>query len=177
MLATLRRARRKRVAANPTPSFDNVTSTQLPLGELAPADFDFLYRLWLAKRGQRLAPARAEFDPAELRAMLPRLLLIDVAHDPPDFRYRLAGTLTYELHGQELTGKSITALKPPEFVATLWHDLRELVARAEPQLVQLDFTNQEGYHRAYHVLRLPLSSDGKTIDMILVLVDYGLDRG
>ena len=53
--------------------------------------------------------------------------MIDVARDPLDFRYRLAGTMTYELHGQELTGKSITALRPPEFVATLWADLRELI--------------------------------------------------
>jgi hypothetical protein len=165
------------VAANPTPGIDRVASTRLPLGTLTPPDFDFLYRLWLAKRGARVAPARAAFDPAELRAILPRLLMIDVARDPLDFRYRLAGTSTYELHGQELTGKSITALKPPEFVATLWSDLRELIETAQPQLVLLDFTNQDGYHRAYHVLRLPLSSDGKTIDIILVLVDYGIERG
>jgi hypothetical protein len=165
-----------RVAANPTPEFDRVASTRLPLGQLEPPDFDFLYRLWLAKRGDRLAPSRAAFDPAELRAILPRLLMIDVARDPLDFRYRLAGTRTYELHGQELTGKSITALRPPEFVATLWEDLRELAETAQPQLVLLDFTNQEGYHRLYHVLRLPLSSDGKAIDIILVLVDYGTER-
>src|SRR5262245_59672007 len=156
-----RRSRwRKRVAANPTPEFDRVGSTRLPLGQLEPPDFDFLYRLWLATRGDRLAPARTAFDPTELRAILPRLLMIDVARDPLDFRYRLAGTLTYELHGQELTGKSITALRPPEFVATLWDDLRELAETAQPQLVLLDFTNQGGYHRLYHVLRLPLSSNG-----------------
>ena len=170
------------MAANPTPEFDRVASTRLPLGQLMPAqlggaDFDFLYRLWLAKRGDKLAPSRAAFDPAELRAILPRLLMIDVVQDPLDFRYRLAGTMTYELHGQELTGKSITALRPPEFVATLWADLRELIETAQPQLVLLDFTNQDGYHRLYHVLRLPLSSDGKTIDIILVLVDYGIERG
>lgn len=170
------------MAANPTPEFDRVASTRLPLGQLTSgalrsADFDFLYRLWLAKRGDKLAPSRAAFDPAELRAILPRLLMIDVVQDPLDFRYRLAGTMTYELHGQELTGKSITALRPPEFVATLWADLRELAETAQPQLVLLDFTNQEGYHRVYHVLRLPLSSDGKTIDIILVLVDYGMERG
>lgn len=163
------------MAASAKRTFDQVSRTRLPIDRLTPPDFAFLYGLWLAKRGTRLAPARAAFDPGELRAILPRLLLIDVVREPLDFRYRLAGTLTYELHGQELTGKSITALQPPEFAATLWDDLRELIETGQPQLVLLEFTNQAGYHRAYHVLRLPLSADGKTIDIIMILVDYGTD--
>jgi hypothetical protein len=37
-----------------------------------------LYASWLAKRGGRRFPARADFDPIELRFILGNLILVDV---------------------------------------------------------------------------------------------------
>ena len=51
---------------------------------------------WHGKRGERAMPSRAELDPIELKAILPNLLLIDVAPAPNGsghvFSCRLAGT-------------------------------------------------------------------------------------
>jgi hypothetical protein len=102
-------------------------------------------------------------------------LLIDVARDPWRFSYRLAGTLTERIHGVDLTGRSIDMLKPQAFADMLRADLIKLSERAEPQLVYLEFINQMGVQRGYQVLRLPLSSDGSTVDMILIVTDYGGD--
>ena len=44
-----------------------------------------------------------------------------------------------------------------------------------PPFVHLDFVNQMGLKRGYNVLRLPLSSDGTTVDMVLIVSDYGGD--
>ena len=39
---------------------------------------------------------------------LPRVMMAEVSHDPLEFRYRVAGTGTFRVHGEELTGKPST---------------------------------------------------------------------
>lgn len=151
-------------------------STRLPLDQIDNPEFGLVLQLWLKKRGDRIAPARGDFDPAELKPVLPRLLLIEVVPgEPVDFRYRLAGTQSYDIHGIELTGRRISELEPPGFVTRLRQDLLELMQRPEPQYVRVDFTNREGNTRSLRVMRLPLSSDGRVIDMFLIVQDFGAD--
>src|SRR5262245_5447688 len=42
---------------------------------------------WESKRGGRVAPRRAQIDPAEITAHMPNLLMVDVLPDD-DYRYR-----------------------------------------------------------------------------------------
>ena len=144
--------------------------TQIP-----PGPFQRVYDYWQARKGARLAPARRDIDPVDLREVLERTLLIDVARDPWRFSYRLAGTLTERIHGIELTGRSIDSLEPKAFAEMLHDDFIKLVESAVPQFVHLDFVNQMGLQRGYNVLRLPLSSDGVHVDMLLIVSDYSGD--
>lgn len=137
------------------------------------SSFGGLLDLWRAKCGDRRVPARADFDPEELLALLPHLLLIDVCYDPPDFRYRLAGTRTRDIHGVELTGRSVLDIVPSDQGRLVWNDLCEMLERWEPQHVRLRFVNGRGLVRAYQVLRLPLSRDGSRIDMVMVMQNFG----
>lgn len=147
----------------------------LDLATIAHPQLERVYKYWKARKQERLAPARRDIDPVDLRDVLPGTLLIDVARNPWRFSYRLAGTLTERIHGVDLTGRSIDTLKPQAFADLLRADLTELAERIEPQLVYLEFVNQMGVRRGYQVLRLPLSSDGSTVDMILIVTDYGGD--
>lgn len=158
-----------------TPNAPGVRRQWLDPANIAHKQLRPVYEYWLAKRGARRAPARREIDPVDLHNVLPGTLLIDVARDPWRFTYRLAGTLTERIHGMELTGRSIDTLKPREFAEMLHGDLVMLAERAEPQFVYLEFVNQMGLQRGYHVLRLPLAADGTTVDMILIVADYGGD--
>ncbi|MCK6449612.1 MAG: PAS domain-containing protein [Alphaproteobacteria bacterium] len=130
---------------------------------------------WQRARGSRAMPSRADIDLDALKRSLPRLLLIEVLDDPPDFRYRLAGTQTYDIHGMELTGKSVLDIKPPAQHRRLWNDLCEMLDEKQPQLVRLRFTNQQGNARSYRVMRLPLSNTGDEVDHILVMQDFGAE--
>lgn len=51
-----------------------------------------------------MIPLRSDFDPTELRDLLPNILIVDVEHDPLRFRYRLVGTRVVEFNSQEFTG-------------------------------------------------------------------------
>jgi hypothetical protein len=160
---------------NPPERRPEVRCRRLDPTDIAQPALRRVYEYWLSKKGERRAPARRDLDPADLRDVLPTTLLIDVTRDPWRFTYRLAGTLTERIHGVELTGRAIDTLKPPAFAAMLQNELIELAERVEPQFVYLEFINQMGVPRGYHVLRLPLAADGSTVDMVLVVSDYGAD--
>lgn len=151
-----------------------VQYTRLPPTDVVADDASrFALDLWQAKRAGRLMPARADFDPLELKPILARLILIDVITDPPDFRYRLAGTLTRDMRGVEITGQSVLALVPPQHGLMLWNDLCEMQREHQPQYVQVSVITRAGEPLSYRVLRLPLSSDGATVDMVMVVQDHG----
>src|ERR1043165_4353887 len=74
---------------------------------------------WRAKKGDREFPSRADIDPLEFPRALPRVMMVEVSYDPLEFRYRVAGTGLFAMHGQELTGKLARELQPPEFGALI----------------------------------------------------------
>ena len=137
--------------------------------------FDSLQRYWAARQvGDRL-PARADIDPADLRAHLGHLNLIDVPTDLSDFRYRLIGTATSEQYGRDSTGKSVRELygeRDPAMCAWLLHLYRTVAEKRFPvrAIGPLRIVNRE--HLAFDALYLPLANDGTTVDMLLAEVFF-----
>lgn len=126
---------------------------------------------WRAKRGSRRMPSRADIDPPDLAIDLPRIMMAEVSHEPLDFRYRVAGTGTFKLHGEELTGKRSRELQPPEFGALIHSHYCEAVQRRAPilHLIQLDAGD---IATSYARVILPLSSDGERVDRLLTVECY-----
>ena len=156
------------------PKDRRVQHAHLPLAQaLDHPVFRLPCELWQRKRGARRLPSRSDFDPLELKPILSRLMLIEVVPDPPDFRYRLAGTLSRDLTGEDWTGRSVLDLVPLQHGRLLWNALCEMQQTLEPQYVQLSAISSGGQPLSYNVLRLPLGSDGETMDMALVVQDYG----
>jgi hypothetical protein len=55
-------------------------------------DLSGLLQLWEDRRKDRPLPARADFDPMDLRQFLGRIVLFDVLQNSRRFRFRLVGT-------------------------------------------------------------------------------------
>ena len=149
----------------------SVALVRLPLEPLESERHRFAMQLWNERRGTRIAPSRRDFDPWDLTPVLPLVLLIDVLQDPLDFRYRLTGTKVRDIHGVELTGHCVRDLMPKRYGDTVWQDFKELVELKQPQLCAIDYYNRFDLKRSFKVLRLPLSSDGGAIDMIMAVHD------
>lgn len=133
-----------------------------------------LYRYWTTKRGTRRFPARRDIDPLDFAYVLGHVMLIDVAHNPLRFRFRLYGSALLDRHqAMDMTGKDLEEHPRPEFRNYLRAEWADTIARAAPshgffdRLVDDDVRNFES-------LRLPLSSDGETIDMLLVCAVFRL---
>ena len=130
-----------------------------------------LFGYWDSRRGERAMPARRDLDPVDFAYALPGIVLIDVLHKPLRFRARLVGTMVVTRLGYDLTGHMIDELRDPTYRETILASYREVVAARRPSVVQRDEV-AEGRSFRYEVLRLPLSSDGEEIDMLMTAQEY-----
>jgi hypothetical protein len=123
---------------------------------------------WREKQGNRAFPSRADIDPMEFSKALPRVMMVEVSYDPLEFRYRVAGTGLFAMHGQELTGKLARELQPPEFGALIHRHYSEAIARRAPMLHLIELTVNY-LTTSYARLVLPLSNDGTAIDRLMTV--------
>ena len=128
-----------------------------------------LYAQWDAKRQGRRCPARADFDPVELRSVLGNLSLIDVLHDPLRFRVRLQGTLSAARLGYDVTGKFVDEVPDLEFRQIMLDTYRGVVESGKPMRAVREQIYDHKTHR-YEIIWLPLSDDGATINMLMACV-------
>jgi len=123
-----------------------------------------LLAYWEEKRGRREMPARGDLDPADIADILPYIYLIDISYDPNVFRFRLAGTEVVRMFGEEISGKATDQLASTALRA----HLRE---RYEDTLKARTPTHDAATGRAkatmHTRLLLPLSTDGRRVDMLM----------
>lgn len=127
---------------------------------------------WIKIRGTRPMPSRADLDPLDIRKLLPNVLLIDVAHNPLDFRYRLIGTKIVSQLNNDHTGKWMSEIphqKPP---SKIWSSCETVVTEKIPMTTEVPY---EGRNKDFSVsedIVMPLSGDGVTVNMLFVVVDF-----
>lgn len=117
-------------------------------------------------------PARADFDPTEVAAHLPFLMMIEVGPEwlaeVDAFRYRVLGTQVVDWLGFDLTGKSMAELGDPDRVKRAHRIHRHIVKNARPQRVTCTLRGPGQDYCWAEMLFLPLADDGATVDRILV---------
>ncbi len=138
-------------------------------GEAAIADARLraLLSYWRAKRGDRAMPARADLDPLEIPTLLPIVGLVDVLDGGARFRYRLVGTEMVEVAGHDPTGRFLDEVLPDSGYADYLIGLfREVTRERRPLYGESDFHGQGRVERQMRRLLMPLSRDGRAVDMI-----------
>jgi hypothetical protein len=128
-----------------------------------------LWTYWNEKRRRRPFPARADIDPLDFGYVLGSVILVDVFHDPLRFRVRLYGSNLVERMNFDMTGRDLDDHPCPEFRARVERDWRQTVQSRQISHKMIDEWMDDRRVR-YESLRLPLSTDGRTIDMLLVAV-------
>jgi hypothetical protein len=134
-------------------------------------DLRFALDYWFQKCAGRLAPTRADIDPIDIAPLLPRVMLVDVGTDPVDFRFRLAGTGLFKIHGAELTNKRALELEPPAYGMLIHRLFCDALVRRAPIAHRLLIECQTR-RSAYLRIILPLSEDGVVINRLLTVESY-----
>jgi len=148
-----------------------------------PKDFSLLLAYWAGKRAGRAMPSRADIDPTELPGRLwPHLMLLDVLREGGRirFRYRLVGSVFEEAFGRNPTGQYQDEVIPTQAVYRRYIiELFNAVVRLKkPQYTESIFTLPgQSMPTMTRRLMLPLSNDGKTVNMMLNAYEYEYPPG
>src|SRR5690348_9177118 len=133
-----------------------------------------LYQYWNARRGIRPMPARADIDPSEMRQWLPGIMLVDVSADGRQFTYRLVGTRIVDLLGVNPTGRPVETAWPEEEVPMMLEGYHEVVETRAPLFCQQVHAWLDDQQPSAWAMRLPLSSNGSDVDMILAYLSANI---
>ena len=126
-----------------------------------------LYAYWAGLRHGPRLPGRGDIKPEDFKRLLPTVSLIDVRHDPLDFRLRLAGTGLYSVYGREITGRGLDEVYNSA-AADYWRvELGKIVEERRPAVGVHSLSWRGASHMSILWLRLPLATNGVDVDMIL----------
>jgi hypothetical protein len=129
-----------------------------------------------ARRGAREFAARRDLDPLEFGYVLGNVVLLDVEHGTEHgklrFRYRLVGSVLAAGTGYDLTGSYVDAHPDPEYRTYVLARYRDTVVSRRPTGGTYDLFMDRKL-RQYQCLRVPLSEDGATINMIVAAFILG----
>jgi hypothetical protein len=125
---------------------------------------------WRSKAGSKV-PARADFDPVDVRELLPNLMMLDVLGDPVRLRYRLVGTRVVQYTGFDFTGRYLDEM------VFQGRDFMEECYRLVLNERRPIFGHYAWLVRSRHFGRcefglFPLSDDGKRVDRCVSIEDY-----
>jgi hypothetical protein len=132
-----------------------------------------IHDYYQSKRRSRPMPARQDLDVLDIPLLMPHALMVDVLHD--DFRFRLFGTKVVEIWGRDLTGRRLSELPALDMVR--WIAQSYAAVRDRRQVLHDLVERPFGGVRSYERLLMPLSNDGRMVNIILAAVDYAGDEG
>lgn len=126
-----------------------------------------LYDYWLTHCGKGGYPSRRDIDPLDIPDLLPNIFLLDVVGDAQDFVFRLAGTLVEDAFSMPLRGKSIIEIQRAAGTPIPVAQHVEVARGGGPRYREGEMLVAGRDHWCIHRLLLPLSSDGRTVDVLM----------
>jgi len=126
-----------------------------------------LLAYWESRKNGRELPKRSDFRPSDMVAHLPNLILVDVQEEPLRLRYRLIGTAITTAMQRDSTGRWYDELYGPELLENILASFRWILAHRAPLRSHGTAFYPDRNFYDYEVLNLPLSEDGRRINMVL----------
>ncbi len=132
----------------------------------------FSYDYWKRKRGCRAMPRRGDIDPAEIVKILPHIFLLDVRHQPLDFRYRLIGTKMDEHMLGRYTGMWMSQIPHQAAPSRIWANCRQVALLGRPLAGDTPYIGKGKEFLTTEDLIMPLSDDDRRVQMLFVTVGF-----
>lgn len=131
-----------------------------------------VFRYWDRKRGDRAMPSHDDIDFVELRPWLSGIMLVEVvAGSPRELVYRVVGERAVRQRGYDPSGMSVRQAAHGDPVPVVLANYAVVIDGGRPLYCWEEAKPVPGQHS--NTLALPLSSDGVSVDYILV---YGEDQ-
>lgn len=136
----------------------------------APRDPDIraLYEYWDTVRGDRAMPSRQDIDPAAIPRLLPYIIMYTVMANGSGYTVRLVGEEVVNFVGRNATGQPAGSIMERP-AAELIVKILDAVATGQVPKFRAGKAHWhlEKTYRDFEACFLPLSSDGKTVNIVL----------
>jgi len=137
-----------------------------PIEAVTDPNLRLLLDYWRGKCAGRAMPSRVDIDPLEFRANLGRVHILDVL-GPERFRFRIYGSAITNPDVRDMTGLTTQDYEDKNFAALVTAHYQECVDERAP-VYRYVLGMLDGGPYEYFRLLLPLSTDGETVDKLLV---------
>lgn len=117
-------------------------------------------------------PGRADLDPAEIKPLLPHIVLMDVIPAPLDFRYRLIGTTVDDHSSGRFTGRLMSSIAHQRAPSRIWSNLEWVVGERQPKINRVPYAGPHRDFLSVVDIVVPLSRNGGAVDMLFCIIDY-----
>jgi hypothetical protein len=144
------------------------SAQRVPIDALSDLRLRRIFDYWQSKQSPSRLPSRRDIDPSDFRWALGLVCLLDVAHRPLRFRYRLDGSLIASRNGVDMTGRPIDAIDHKPSAGMLHGQFATVVAERAPALHRIA-TEYGATTTTYERLALPLSDSGQNVAMIMTV--------
>ena len=131
-----------------------------------------LHDSWKSKCNDVVPPPRSAIEPAEIRPLLPDLLLAELSPDPFRITYRLVGTAVVRWHGEDFTGRdhgAVSSLAESGIDAAY----RRVLTGAQPVFGKTGLYAGDNSWIAFDYALFPLSDNGKIVNKCLAIECIG----
>lgn len=160
---------------NSKPWVRQVEPARVSLEEIETPEIAAFVAFWESLKGSRFAPSWEDFRLVDLPAeVIPRIVVVDVLRDPLDFLVRFWGTGHVDRKGIDKTGKKVSETRDQRGWRV--YDEYAWVVRERKPLASVDTVDLRDYNEllpfTQRVVRLPLSSDGETVDKVVSLAEW-----
>ena len=137
-----------------------------------------IFDYWVSIHPDSGLPGRQHFDPIDVPDLLPNIRLVDVVGDPPRFQVRLCGDRVRDHFGSCQQGQFFDEMYPPFANRPSYADFMAVIESGRPRVHQgfCELNPAKDFVPLERIV-LPLASDGRTVDMLLVVSLFGETAG
>lgn len=149
----------------------------IPLAGVASRAITGFDAYWRSKMRGSFLPARADIDPADIKPLLPDIILLNVEWEPFRCSVRLRGTRAEQFRPKGTAkylheGATFDPGRRDNYVA----EMKFVATNRRPAFARDWMTTRFGSVRDIFAGIWPLASDGELVDMLVVIEDFaGLD--
>jgi len=132
-----------------------------------------LLEYWTGLCGSRPFPSWSEIDPAQLKPILPNVMVVGIEYNPFRALYRLVGTEIVRFAKLDFTGHYADTLTFQDEESQDWTRFyRDVVESGRPGAGLVYWTSGDPLRRWVEFVICPLSSDGRKIDRCISIENY-----
>jgi len=147
---------------------------KVALGEITSPIVRAGYEYWLLKKGDKAYPSRDEIKPAEIKKLLPNVILVHVLDGGRDYQFRVVGEAISSAHGFNALNWHLDQLDAQVngYTAMMRNLFAHLLKTGWPFFAKGSLVHIDRGYQSYESVYLPLGPKSGPIDHLLNFSDY-----